>query len=291
MSLEFFDWVKRRTIAALFSSAHLRSTLVFKGGNLLDIALQVSTRASVDLDFSIEGEFQDAEIVRVECEAVLTATFEDEGYRVFDVTLEERPERVSDDLKDFWGGYKMFFKLISQSDFQKLKNDLPSLRRNAIPLSGDGSAVFSIDISKFEYCANKQSFIIEGQEIFGYSPEMAIAEKLRAICQQMPEYLAIVHKKHTAGRARDFVDIHALREAFLINVENAEFHELVKRIFAIKRVPLHLIGRIADHSDDHRADFVAVQATVKSDVQLEDFDFYVEYVVRECRRLESLWNV
>jgi hypothetical protein len=291
MDLEFFDWVKRRIVRALFSSADLRATLVFKGGNLLDIAFQVSTRASVDLDFSIEGEFQDAEAVRVECEAVLKATFAHEGYTVFDVTLEERPASISDDLKDFWGGYKIFFKLIGQADFQKFKNNLRSLRRNAIPLTGAGSTVFEIDISKFEYCADKQSFIIEGHDVFGYSPEMAVAEKLRAICQQMPEYREIVHRQHLAGRARDFVDIHALREAFLINFDNAAFRELARKVFASKRVPLHLIGQIADHSNDHRADFAAVQATVRSDVPLNDFDFYVDYVVRECRVLESLWNV
>ena len=291
MDLEFFYWVKRRTIAALFSSAYLRSTLVFKGGNLLYFAFQVSTRSSVDLDFSIEGEFQDINAVRAECEAVLAATFEAEGYRVIDVKLEERPENVSSDLKDFWGGYQILFKLVGEAIFRKFEDDLESLRRNATRLTSDDSAIFKIDVSKFEYCADKRSFTIDGQKVFGYSPEMAVAEKLRAICQQMPEYNVIVHRNRIAGRARDFVDIHALREAFLINFENAAFQEIVRRVFASKRVPLHLIGQILEHRDDHRGDFTAVQATVRSDASLNDFDFYADYVVRECKFLEPLWNV
>src|SRR5262245_41088147 len=103
--IEFFDFVKRRTVVALFSNTHLRSTLVLKGGNLLDIAFNVSNRSSLDLDFSIEGEFEDLDQIRDECEAALKPAFEVEGYIVFDVRIRELPPQVSDDLKDFWGGY------------------------------------------------------------------------------------------------------------------------------------------------------------------------------------------
>ena len=56
-------------------------------------------------------------------------------------------------------------------------------------------------------------------------------------------------------------------------------------------MPLHLIAQISGHREDHRADFTSVQATVRSDAELYDFDFYVDYLVRECKHLESLWNV
>jgi predicted nucleotidyltransferase component of viral defense system len=112
----FFDWAKRQTLVALFSNPLFRDLLVLKGGNLLDIAFNVSTRSSVDLDFSIEGEF--------------------------------------------------------------------------------------------------------------------------TVCW----------------------------------------------------FSLRLLSQISQHREDHRPDFAAVQATVQSDVQLEGFDFYVDYVVRECRALETLWD-
>jgi predicted nucleotidyltransferase component of viral defense system len=285
----FFDLIKRRTVVALFSNSHLRSTLVLKGGNLLDIVFQVSERSSVDLDFSIEGEFEDLEQIRSECEAALKPVFEEESYIVFDVHAKELPPKVSADLKDFWGGYRIGFKLATLETHAQHGANLEVLRRNAVHFAEMNSTIFKIDISKFEFCTGKQSFQLDGQDIFGYSPEMVIAEKLRAICQQMPGYREFVHK-NLAGRARDFLDIHTLREAYLINVENEAFGTLVKNVFEAKRVPLNLLGKIQAHSEDHLADFVAVQATVSSALDLKDFDFYVAYVVKMCDGLKSLWN-
>ncbi|HTU25723.1 MAG TPA: nucleotidyl transferase AbiEii/AbiGii toxin family protein [Pirellulales bacterium] len=227
MDPKFFDAVKRRTLVALFSNPTLRNVLVLKGGNLLALGFQIGTRASVDLDFSIEGDFAETEEIRRECDVVLSEAFAPDGMRVFDVTLEERPPGLSDDIKEFWGGYQIRFKLAEDSVYQRLQGDLETLRRNATPLAIDGSTVFRIDISKFEFCGDTQSFPISGQQITGYSPELAIAEKLRAICQQMPEYNAIVHRNRVGGRARDFLDIYTLREAFLINFDNEAFRQLV----------------------------------------------------------------
>ena len=119
---------------------------------------------------------------------------------------------------------------------------------------------------------------------------MVVAEKLRAICQQMPEYRLIV-RKNMAGRARDFVDIFLMIKEFRINLSNPSVHVTLKRVFGAKRVPLNLLGEISAHREDHRLDFAAVAATVSTEFDLEDFDFYVDHVIRECRQLESLWNV
>lgn len=286
---DFFHWAKRRTLVALFSNPAFRDQLVLKGGNLLDIAFQVSTRSSVDLDFSIDGEFTEISCVRDQCEGVLRSAFENQGYAVIDVTVDERPPQLSDDLRDFWGGYRIGFKLVAAKLFEKHKGSIGDLRRNAVPMTDAGSTIFRIDVSKHEYCAEKQAFNVDGYQIFGYSPEMAIAEKLRAICQQMPAYRGKVHK-HLAGRARDFLDIYTIKQAYLINFENPDFHALMKKVFAAKRVPIDLISQISQFREDHRPDFAAVQATVQSDVRLEGFDYYVDFVVRECRALEALWN-
>lgn len=289
MSSDAFEFIKRRTLVALLSSEQLRELLVLKGGNLISAVFQVGSRASIDLDFSIEGEFNDAGRIRTECESVLRRTFAVDGFRVIDVTCQELPRDLSGDLKDFWGGYRIGFKLVLEDKFVKLANDVSALRRNAVPLRPNGSTVFTIDVSKYEYCGEKQRFDIDGQVGYGYSPEMVIAEKLRAVCQQMPEYRSLV-RKNLAGRARDFVDIVAIREAYLINFENQQFRDTVARVFAAKRVPLYLLGRISECRDDHRQDFILVRSTVKAIDELADFDFYVDYVVREVSRLETLWN-
>lgn len=286
----FFAWVKRRTLVALFASPAFRDRLVLKGGSLLDLGFGISTRASLDLDFSIAGDFDDGFNLRAECEAVLRTAFDTLGYRVVDVTCLEVPTKVSPDLKAFWGGYRLGFKLIARTQIPADAGSAVQLRRRAAPLLPGGSTIFQIDISKHEFCEDKQDFELDGARVFGYSPELAIAEKLRAICQQMPEYRNLV-KKHRAGRARDFVDIHDIREAYLVNFERPAFRDLVAGVFAAKRVPRMLLAQISNHRDDHRADFSAVQATVAAGAELEAFDFYVDYVVRACRGLEPLGDV
>lgn len=286
----FFAWVKRRTLLALYQHPYLREQLVLKGGSLLDLGFGISTRASLDLDFSIAGDFAAEFDLPGEFATVLSRAFDAEDYLVFDLSCVEVPALVSADLRAFWGGYQVGFKLIPRSQIPPGAAAPADIRRRATPLLPGGPTIFQIDVSKHEYCADKQAFDVDGVEVTGYSPELAIAEKLRAICQQMPEYRGLVRKR-LAGRARDFVDIHAVREAYLVNFENPAFRQLVARVFAAKRVPLGLLARLNEYRDDHRADFTAVQATVVAGVALEDFDFYVDYLVRACAALEPLGDV
>jgi hypothetical protein len=65
--------------------------------------------------------------------------------------------------------------------------------------------VFTVDLSKYEYTAPKVSAQLDHYTIYVYTPEMISAEKLRAICQQMPEYSPMRHPG--SPRARDFYDL------------------------------------------------------------------------------------
>ena len=71
---------------------------------------------------------------------------------------------------------------------QSLIGEPAKLTRRAVPIGKDNSTKFKIDISRYEYCAEKVLYDIEGKKIYGYSPAMLVSEKLRAICQQMPSY-------------------------------------------------------------------------------------------------------
>lgn len=121
---------------------------------------------------------------------------------------------------------------------------------------------------------------------------MLVAEKLRAICQQMPEYASYL-KKHRTPRGRDFLDIHTVCEHFKVDFGDPGFHRTVERVFHAKRVGLMLISKIADEAtgEYHRPDFVSITPTIRPGFELQDFDFYYKYVVQKCRMLESLWNV
>jgi Nucleotidyl transferase AbiEii toxin, Type IV TA system len=199
--------------------------------------------------------------------------------------LEQRPPELTADLGDFWGGYCVEFKLIELDLYEELKENVEALRRNAVQLGQ--RSVFSIDISKHEYTAGKTQVDLDGFAVFVYTPEMILCEKLRAICQQMPEYGPVV-KRGRAGssRARDFIDIHTLINARKIDLTTEQNRELLAQIFASKRVKLSLLRKVNEYREFHRNNYPAVAAAVKAGVTLKEFDFYVDFVLDLIKQLE-----
>ena len=57
MDLKKLEEIKRLAIIAMFSDDVLMDTLVLKGGNALDIVYKIASRSSIDLDFSMEQDF------------------------------------------------------------------------------------------------------------------------------------------------------------------------------------------------------------------------------------------
>jgi predicted nucleotidyltransferase component of viral defense system len=280
------DQLKRLILVALFSEDELVHRLVLKGGNALRLAYNVSSRASFDLDFSMEGQFErsDLEEIRSRIESRLRQTFEPAGYVAFDVTLEPKPENISPDLEAFWGGYDLQFKLISRTRYDDLGGQLDAIRREAIPSRPGGKARFEIDISRHEYCAGKQTVEIDQFIVYVYTPTMIVCEKTRAICQQAPTYARFV-KKHQAPRTRDFFDIYEAVNRFNINLLAEENLELLRNMFGAKRVPLELLLKIDDQRELHRQGWDALKDTVAPAVRLRDFDFYFDYVLNLCQEL------
>jgi len=294
VELDRLRQIKKLVIIAMFSDDDLMDTLVLKGGNLLDIVYEVASRASIDLDFSMASEFTPSQWSGLDdrIRRRLRETFRPNGYEVFDVKLTERPPHVTPDMADFWGGYRIEFKIIASKEFARLGGDIEAARQQASIIGPRQRRTFKVDVSKFEYCSPKSPLNFDNYKIYIYSPEMLLFEKLRAICQQMPEYAEVVNSPSQSPRARDFFDIHTIFEHFPIALGAPENHELLGNIFAAKKVPLKLLGRIAAYRDFHREDFTSVQATVKPDVELKDFDFYFDYVISaiESSGLKSLWE-
>ena len=276
----------------MFSDDDLMDMLVLKGGNALDIIYRLAQRSSKDVDFSIANEFsrKDFEKIKSKIENTLKNTFKPEGFIVFDVKLTEKPVRISPDMEKFWGGYQVEFKIIETENYNKHQYDIESLRRNATVIEKNNRKIFRIDISKFEYCDSKQEYDLDGYTIYVYSPEMIIAEKLRAICQQMPEYSKLVRSPSQSARARDFFDIYTVMTNFEIDLLKKSNKNLIKNIFLAKKVPLNLIAKIKNHREYHRIDFESVQATVKPSIELKAFDYYFDYVLKVCEQLETLWK-
>ena len=282
--------VKRLVIIALASDDQLMETLVLKGGNAIDILRKDRhdslSRASYDLDFSMEEDFDDElEAVKSRIEKTITNTFAENGLLVFDYKFASKPSKISEQLKDFWGGYNIEFKITTREQFEKLKGDPDKLRREAIAILPNQSPKIEIEISKYEFVGDKREIDVDGYTIFIYSAEMIVFEKVRAICQQLPAYADIIPSHSPRPRARDFYDIHLIMTQHGINAGTEENKQLLTDIFAAKRVPLDFIQQIGDHLAIHRQDWQNVLDTISAKEDIEDFDFYVDFVLQQFQPL------
>jgi predicted nucleotidyltransferase component of viral defense system len=286
--LKRLEEIKKLVIVAMFSDDELMERLVLKGGNALDLIHEMSTRASVDVDFSMEDDFPAKQcgeyLGRVE--HALRSTFKLKGYEIFDVRMQEQPRGITPDMAGFWGGYSVEFKIIEKEKYQRFSNVLEELRKNAVQLGN--STKFFIDISRFEYTTGKERHELNGHQIFVYSPAMILCEKVRAICQQMPEYDPVVKRtRQDAGRARarDFLDIHTLITKYDLELTSDENLSLLRNVFDAKRVPLELLKRIQSYRETHRQDFLDVESTLKAGVKVQSFDFYFDFVLTVTREV------
>lgn len=293
IDFEQIERIKKLAIIALFLDNDLMDILVLKGGNALDIVYKIAQRASIDLDFSIENEFDSTEIdsIRFRIERELRRIFNENDYEVFDVTLIERPDVVGPDTPPFWGGYQLEFKVIRREGYSEKAANIQDLRRNAEIVGPDNRRKLRVDISKHEYCALKNQVELDGYTLYVYPPEMIVLEKLRAICQQTEKYCKTIGKSHCEGRARDFFDIHTVVEHFGIDITAPQNIDLVRRVFAAKDVDLALILTISDSREFHRPDFKTVENTVKPQVKIKDFDYYFDYVVQQCKLLAQALGI
>jgi predicted nucleotidyltransferase component of viral defense system len=289
-SKKLLDRIKIWAVQAMFSDDQLLEQLVLKGGNAMALVHQISARASVDLDFSLRQDFGgDIAKVQERIFNALSETFRSNGYEVFDFKMVEKPTAISDDMKHFWGGYGVEFKLATAAIYADHSKDLETLRRQAINL-GQGTK-FLIDISRFEYVDGKQLVDFDGYVIYVYSPEMIVCEKLRAICQQMPEYGPIVKRDRTgSARARDFVDIFVLTETLKLDLATEAARKTLIAMFEMKKVPLEFLGKVVHTYEFHLAGFSSVKDTVSPGFNLKDFDHYFKYTLALIDQLKPVWH-
>lgn len=281
MDLENLDNLKRLVIIGLVSDDDLMEKLVLKGGNALSLIYGITNRGSLDLDFSIEDTFDDElASTMTKIEDNLSYVFDQEGYVLFDFVYKEQPVILSDDIKSFWGGYNLDFKIINKALFNP--NDVASNRNYALKSHGAASPKFKIDISKHEYVEHKIVKDVEGYTVYVYGLEMILFEKVRAICQQTKEYSKIIHSQEKAHkeRARDFYDIYNILEENDINIYSEKNIELFNNIFDAKKVPLSYIKLVEEDREKHRQGFSSVTATVTRKETVKEFDFYFDFFIR-----------
>src|SRR5262249_10984288 len=157
---------------------------------------------------------------------------------VFDETFEVKPSQRVPGQPDWWGGYKVEFKLVDQATHKKFSGDLAALRRNSEVLGPLQKRQYTIDISQHKFCEGKVQREVDDYIVYVYSLEMIAAEKLRALCQQMPEY---TFNRTPSPRARDFYDIHQIIETNGIDLTTDKNLTVISAVFAAKQVPIEYL--------------------------------------------------
>ena len=281
MDLNILNQVKKLVVIAIVSDDNLMEELVLKGGNAIDLIYKGTTgRGSLDIDFSIQGAFNDLELLKERISKTLIQTFEANGYHLFDISLNEKPNTSSSSKNaDFWGGYCVEFKIISLDKYTTFKDNISNLRNHSIPLGPSQSKKFSIDISKYEYCELKELKNLEGYSVYVYPLKLIVLEKVRAICQQIPAYSEIT-ETHLKSRARDFYDIYEIINAQAEeDFTSDENKDILRKVFDAKRVPYDYLLLMKDQKDIHENDFISVKNTTTGDI--ENFSFYFNFVIQK----------
>jgi phosphopantetheinyl transferase (holo-ACP synthase) len=143
-----------------------------------------------------------------------------------------------------------------------------------------------LEISQYEYCKSIQNIQIKGSIIKSYSRSLLILEKLRALCQQHPDYQI----KGNRLRARDYFDITKLIEKYTIKGEQEslvlECQNHISGVFAAKEVSQKLLSKItqADFVKRQEFNWEQVKGTVIG--KKEEFNYYVQSVEEFIKKLK-----
>lgn len=285
---DFYEQVRRLTITALFSDDVLFSQLVLKGGNAIALVHDIGQRASLDLDFSLAGDFVDVADAERRARLALEKRFDGAGYTVFDFALRPRPVLDGPDQRPWWGGYEIVFKLLKTDDYRRLHGRPNKRAIEAVPIADGQQRVLRVDISKHEFVEGRVERDLDHYTIRVYTPTMVAAEKLRALCQQMPAY--ILRAERTGRpRARDFYDIYVAVTEAHVALAHPDTLDLIRQMFAAKQVPLALLAQLNAQREFHRPDWPSVVAAVPH--ALQPYDVYVDFVVAQVAALQTLWDV
>jgi hypothetical protein len=276
--------IREQIISAMFSDDLLVSKFVLKGGNALNLVHQLPGRTSLDIDLSIEGDFDAKELPDIERRifAALTTQFTATGFSVFDGKFGPRPKGVRKNQNPEWGGYVVEFKLIETTTFRQFAGADQKMRMAAVEVEPNGGRKFTIDISKFEYCEPKIPYQLNDNVIYVYTLPMLAIEKLRAICQQLPQYEL---RGYPAARARDFYDVYRICEDRGVDLCSADNSRLFAPIFAAKKVPLSFLSLVASEREFHRPDWDSVVNAATG--ELRDYDYYFDFVIKTIEKLHA----
>ena len=286
MDFDKLRFIRKLVLIAIFSDDDLMDRFVVKGGSAIDLIYKLDSRASVDIDLSMEDDFSEAEltVVKQKLDVAIRQTFEEHDYTIFDFNITEKPRNLSPDLSGFWGGYQVEFKIQTLDNKSIISTNIEMARKTSQIIGLNNSKKFTIDISKFEYCKEKESVEIDGYTMYAYTPKMIVIEKLRAICQQMAEY-PINQGKTKKSRPRDFYDITVIVNHYGMTFDEDDF-ELIQAVFGLKKVDLVLLSLIPNYKNFFSQDLESLRETlIASRLAQFNFDDCYDFVINIAEQI------
>ncbi|MCY4643378.1 MAG: nucleotidyl transferase AbiEii/AbiGii toxin family protein [Bacteriovoracales bacterium] len=242
--------VIKEILYGLYHDGVFTKKILIKGGQAIRIKEDIKHRFSVDIDASVNGEIQNPADFFVRFKRSLDNRFKRLELVIIDFKQVKKPKKPHPDAPSFWTGWLIKFKLLEEKNLN-LDKDRQSIM--ALIPDGQASPQIIVELSEYEYCGKfeKMELSLGGAGpkaiTYWYSTEMLVVEKIRAICQQHPDYL---HRKKPTNRARDFYDIANLIENKIKDKKFKQFitgcAQLVDPIFAAKEVDKKIIKKIFD---------------------------------------------
>lgn len=268
--------LKRIAIISLFADDELANRFVLKGGTALDLIYKMNSRASIDIDISMNNDFTESELddITSRMKESFCQTYEEYGYHIIDFKMHSRPRHQDPSRNKYWCGYSVEFKIISNEIYSEYgtNSDRQQLSRRAEVINNNNGKIFKIDISSYEFCDGKTSSDVDGYTVYVYTPEMIVYEKIRAICQKFPEYV-INNGQFKTARPRDIYDIYTIMTDHNsdLSFEKLDYCTL-KAFFDQKNVTMDLLDKIPKYYNKFTEALPSLTDTLTEEAQ-KDFDF------------------
>lgn len=292
------EQIRNTVITSIFSNDILLDKLTLKGGNALEFQ-GVTDRASQDIDFAItEGVNFNCEKYGPMIKKSLIDGFAAAGYEVINFKLDVRPQKKSKVIEQYnskidfedivWGGYHIKFGIIQKEKYESLiENHVENIGAHA-ETTWENKKNIEIDLSKEEYTDPREEKELDGYTIYIYTPIMLVYEKIRASCQQLPQYTIGSSKE----RARDLSDIYGIiiqTDNLYEQILDPQNIYILKKMFILKGVDFKLLTKLSSYKEELAKDYISnVLPQIRSDKNKQDFDFIFSFAETLFKKVYEL---
>ena len=151
-----------QTIIAIYSASSPSKALFLKGGSAMRLFDNLTSRLSIDADFSVHTDIDDESKFFRELKSSVGARFRREKFDIIDFEWNRKPKNIRAEISQPGGvdGY------VSSNlfPFNIEASCIESKRRNALIPDGSNSSKVIVEISKHEYCGKEKNQNYSGRK-------------------------------------------------------------------------------------------------------------------------------